>query len=358
VNLARYLAGVAVASILIAVAFVMLVGLFAGRGSFDAQHGEDTIFQNESITAVYTTPAIAAMAGSPEVVILGASNARRGFRPGQVSPLVGNIPVHNLGMGAQNIRSCCELIDLIYRQTPPARRRNLIFAFGIWYGLMVGNEKRWPDGMTSVDNELLRCQGLFRQTAHDGARFVHPDRFLSPALRSVWPLLVPRASYEQAWRYLFTHQVVHSLPADVRPPMDSPDGVLDEQIMGKDLLHITANHDAEMYGPVDELGDSGYQDLLAAARRIHAAGGQLVLLDLPLTSAGLETRACARYKVRMRGILEALAREGFVHYVDMKPYFNDSNFYDYIHPRPKVTADWARLAAGPIRAALGGLSGR
>jgi hypothetical protein len=356
-KLFRYVGGVVVVVAVFLVAMVKVVVLFAADGKFvDAEQGEHTIFQNESITVVYSTPTIAARSDKPEVVILGSSNARLGFRPAELSPLIGNVPVHNLGLGAQNMRSFCQIFDLIYRQTPSANRRNIVFVVGIWYGAMVGDERRWPDGMTAVDNELLRCFGLFRRTGRNGVQFILPDGYLSAALHAVWPLLVPRATYEQAWRYLLARQYVHSLPADVRPPLDPPDSVLDERVMGDDLLHITANHDIDMYGPAEKLGDSAYEDLIEAARRIHAAGGQLVLLDLPLTTAGYETKAYGLYRIRMKDFIAKLQREGLAQYGDLRPYFDNKNFFDYIHPRPKVRPEWARLAAEPIKEALKNLA--
>jgi hypothetical protein len=356
VNLFRYIGGVVVVATVFLAAAIEIV-VFAASGKIvDAQKGEHTIFQNALITVVYNTPTIAARANKPEVVILGSSNARLGFRPAQLSPLIGNVPVHNLGIGAQNMGSYCEIIDLIYRQTPPAYRHNMVFAIGIWYGAMVSNERRWPGGMTSVDDELLRCFGLFQQTGGTGVKFILPDRYLSVALRSVWPLLAPRGIYEQIWRYLLFHQYIRSLPPGVQPSIDRPDSVLDGQVIGDELLHEKANREIDKYGPVEKLGDGAYEDLLRITRRIHAEGGQLVLLDLPLTTAGYETKAYGIYKVRMRDFISKLQQEGLVQYGDLRPHFDNKSFYDYVHPRPKVRPEWARLAAEPINHALNNLA--
>ncbi len=359
-TLPRYITGILGLAILIWGLGTAAVILCASAGNqVDAAMGQHTIFQTEAKIVVYNTPTIAHMADKPEVVVLGASNANLGLRPAQLSPQLDGVPVHNLSIGGQNMRTLSQLVDLIYRQTPPEQHRNIVFVIGAWYGLMIEDKRRWPTGLSDVDQEMLRY-GLFRKSGNHEAEFKLPNSFLSASLASVWPLMVPYAWYSELGRYAFNilgkNVLAFGLQNTIIMSWYPSENERNTTVMTDEQFSAEMKSFTAYVGSTTEWGDSGFHDLTALAHRIHDEGGQLVVLDMPLTSWAQKPDLFPLYQTRMQATITPLQDAHMVHYASLLPDFTDTSFFDAVHPRPKVTTEIARLAAEPIRHALETLS--
>jgi len=333
---------------------VIVVSVAQRSPSVDATKGQSTIFQTEAKYVVYNTPRIAHDAIKPEVVILGASNASLGLRPEQMSPLLKNIQVHNLAIGGQNMRSLSQLVDLIYRQTPKERRKNIIFLIGTWYGLTIDDTRRWPDGNTDVDDEMLRY-GLFKKTIENHLESRVPNRYLSLGIESVWPLMVPYSVYAQLGRYFVKNSYISFIPDGVILPWYKSIAERNSSHSSKAMLEKQMMSFVKYVGPISGWNGSGFHDLESISNRIQSEGGQLILLDMPLTSWAMHTEAYPHYMDLMRSQVSKLQIKNSVRYLNIQSIIDDDGFFDAIHPRPKVTQKIADIAIIPILSALNSL---
>ena len=186
----RYLFRIVLLVLVLQAVAIALTITFAAPKTVDVNDSRKTIFQTDSKMAVYGSPLIAHASDRPQIVILGSSNTTMGLRPDRLQPYLGDVPIHNISVGSEKFLAMSQIIDLLYRQTPPENRHNYIFVLGISYPLISEDAKRRASMHTSIDDELQRF-GIF---SHGGRSRV-PDRWLPDALEASWPFLVPKAVY-------------------------------------------------------------------------------------------------------------------------------------------------------------------
>jgi hypothetical protein len=340
---------VLLAALAIQLAITLLTwGYAVSDGVLDAANGQHTIFETEAKIVVYKTPLIAQRSSQQQVIILGASNASLGLRPKELSPLLNGTPVHNLAIGGQNLLSLCQLVDLIYQQTPVKNRENLVFVAGIWHGSMVDDSRRWPDGLTDVDRELLRY-GVFAQDSSGAVTARVPDRLLSPSLVATWPFMLPvstKSRLARAW-------MPGHLPPGVVGQWYPAEEVRNEMVSSAERQTQQINSIASYLGPPEQRTDEGFHQLCKLAQRISENGGKLVVLDLPITQWHREaSEPFGWYQARMKDCAARLEKIPGASYHNMQDGFRDEEFFDGTHPKPRNTPEWAQRAAVPINAEL------
>ncbi len=348
-DVVRYLASVLLVACSLQGLYTAAVWSYARKDRVvDAAKGQETIFQTEARVVVYKTPIIAECSSKPQVIILGSSNANLGFRPEELQPLIGDVGVHNLAIGGQNMRSLRQIVDLIHRQVPKSNRRNLTFVAAIWYGSLVDDKRRWPQGMTDVDLELLRY-GLFQKSNLGAVQPVVPDKLLASAFVATWPIMVPRAAYAETARKLVPNKLPPGVPQPWHPPAKVRDSVIVSPEQKLDQVGSYCNY----MGPVAEQTDGGLQQLVDLAECISSKGGKLVVLDLPLpTWHSQASMPFEDYERRKKPFVEKLQSIPHVVYSSLQTGFSDDDFFDGVHPRPRATLTLSKRAAEPIRVAL------
>jgi hypothetical protein len=278
----------------------------------------------------------------PRTIVLGASNAEQGLEPAMLMPRLG-MPVYNLSIGGSNIREMQEITYLCFDNMPVSAWRQSTFVAGVWYGQFVPDSRRWPDGQTDIDTEAQRYH-LYTVSDY------HVHRRLSPvgmklATLAMRPFLVGLKIYYNM-DPLITRMRTTSL-----------------QILGykiriigeSDTLELTpAERKAETdewssrMGPLKAWDMNGFDGLVAMARMVSAHGARFVVLDLPLP--GWHKAAVpydAEYRRRLAALMPRLCAIPNVSVVSLKG-FSDDDFYDFVHPRPRVMEQWAQKTAALI----------
>ena len=344
-QIVRYLLKVAISIVCIQAVYTFAIWGYARRdGTVDVARSQETIFQTEAKTAVYKIPLIAELAQAQQVVVLGASNANLALRPEELSPLLHNVKVHNLAIGGQNMRSLRQLVDLIYRIVPKSEQSNLVFVIGIWYGSFVDDARRWPEGVTDIDRELLRF-GLFQKSPTGELYPTLPNRLLRPAMVSTWPLMVPEAAYVSAARILVPKKLRIGVPVAWYPPVKVRNSIVINKEQKVDQM---AGYSAYL-GPIDEQTDAGFQQLIELATLISNANGKLMVLDLPLPAWHSDESVISHlYDQRKLPYFAELQKLVNVQYQSMQGKFGEEDFFDGVHPKPRTSPKMARIAAEPI----------
>jgi hypothetical protein len=305
----------------------------------DASAADDTIFMTEpKYIYLHRTPL---RNNSQKVIILGASNADIGFKLSELRPLLPTtVFVNKLAIGGANMTEIRQVIDLVQQiQSPQARRRE-IFVLGIWYGDFGQDRLRWytPDrspGDTDIDIERYRY-GFEWRTAHGPVPIV-PWRYFDAAVIAVYPFLFLDELSRDGLEWL-SHGYQAQLPD------------LDTAVMPAGERDRMMNYWSRLMGPASPsaLGEQ-FAVLEQICEQILADGSKLVLVDLPLPKWHKQRSPYeSYYEHETAQLLKRWTGQSGFSFLDMTDMDSDADFYDEVHPRPRVTIAWSRRLAAAI----------
>ena len=324
-------------ALLVCLAIGASYALFPNDVRIDTAHASESLFMTEPRYLLFSLGALAHP--GPRVIVLGSSNVRAGFRPEEMEPLL-HRAVFNLSVGGSNIHEMAEVVQLAFTRIPKASWPEVTFLYGIFYGQFENDAHRWMDNITDLDNEGARY-GLY----------VRDDRRLRSNMPASWLSMAEimlRSRLLVSW--FFTHSPVKEAlyPALLRLIGQSPSP--------PDFNSYTltpAQRQAEIARRVSHIGevadwDDTFKDLRDLAHTIHDHGSRLVILDLPLPGDGAFHKTL--YRQHLAALSGALDKMPGIAVRSMTEEFNDDDFYDLTHPRPRTTPRWARQAAEAILA--------
>ena len=311
-------------------------------GGLDSSLAGSTIYMTDPKYVFLNRAAL--RPGAPRIVFVGASNTAVGFKQREVQALLPNAEVDNLSVGGSNMTQIAQIVDLVQDLQSPAARRRTTFVVGIWYGTFAQDGFRWdtPDrhaGDTDIDIERYRYS-FYRRT-DNGPKQVLPSEDLPLGIALIHPYLVldelsRRASKELRDR-LFGR-------AASRTDAERNASVVSAADQEAALKYWRGQMHSD--GPIAEEQFLVLRDLID---RILAQGSRVVLVDLPIPRWHAERSPLHReYLRRKRMLLADLgARDGFA-YLEMGDLNDDLEFSDEVHPKPRVTRQWAARVAGLI----------
>ena len=313
-------------------------------GGLDSSSAESTIFMTDPKYVFLNRAAL--RPDAPRIVFVGASNTAVGFKQREVQPLLPNTEVDNLSVGGSNMTQVAQVVDLVQDLQDSAARRRTTFVIGIWYGMFAQDGFRWdtPDrheGDTDIDIERYRY-GFYRRT-ENGPKQVLPPEDLPLGVALIRPYLVFDELSRRASKKLR------------------------DRLFGRAASRTDAERDASMVSDADKetalkywrdqmhsdgpIAEEQFLVLRHLIDRILAQGSRVVLVDLPIPRwhAG-RSPLYREYLTRKVALLSDLeAREGFS-YLEMNGLNSDHEFSDEVHPKPRVTRQWAARIAGLISA--------
>jgi len=263
-----------------------------------------------------------------------------------------------MALGGSNMTVTAEIVNLILDGVPPAGYKNLTIFMGIWYGLFTTDQQRWQGFPTHIQIEEMRY-GLYR-TLPDDKRLLQP--VLTPSLMhlifyALRPVLLGSYVRSQYWDpfYYGTKEKIMAHFGRGTPPMPNmmaPIADLDHHQLTDGEKRILNARMLDKMGPVSVQTDEGFRLMLDAARRTSAAGVRLIVVDMPVASwHAASMPQFPDYQRRKMPWIVALKRLPSVEYVNIQNAVDDSEFSDFIHPRPSLTWRWADRAAKIVRAA-------
>lgn len=280
-----------------------------------------------------------------KLILLGASNMLVGFKQAQVQALLPGLEVHNLSVGGSNVKQIAQIHELVSEvQTPEARRHN-VYVIGLWYGLFAADQARWhtPDrhgGDTDIDIERYRY-GFFRRT-EDGPVAVLPPRYLDVGVLLIHPYLVLDRGVRDLTRSL--RGALSGRP----PPMS--DAQRNAVVHGEAEKNRYLAFWNSYMGGATRLEDAPFRALERLVDDILAEGGRVVLVDMPIPAWHAQGSVLAAdYRRRADALLARLRTREGVALLRMGGAAEDTDFSDEVHPKPRVTEQWAQSLAAAVK---------
>ena len=324
--------------ILLALSYAFVPATTGGEG-LDSSLAANTIFATDPKYVFLNRAAL--KPDLPRVVFLGASNSSVGFKQREVQPLVSGMEVDNLSVNGSNITQVAQVVDLVQELEDSQARQRTTFVIGIWYGMFTQDRFRWdtPDrhkGDTDIDIERYRY-GFYRRTA-DGPRRILPADDLSIGVVLIHPYLafdqLSRVASKALRDRLFGR-------APTRTDAERNASIVSEA--DKDAALKYWHEQMHSDGPIAEEQFAVLRNLIA---KILDQGSRVVLVDLPLPRWHAQRSPFYPDYLRQKKLLlsDLQGRDG-LSYLEMADHGDDLEFSDEVHPKPRVTPQWAARIA-------------
>jgi hypothetical protein len=333
------LALVGIYSVLLALSYALVPAVNDGRG-LNSSLAEDSIYITDPKYVFLNRAAVRPDAN--RVVFIGASNTAVGFKQREVQQLVPSWEVDNLSVNGSNMTQVAQIVDLVQELQNPAARRRTTFVIGIWYGMFVPDAYRWttPDrhsGDTDIDIERYRYGFYWRSDT--GPRPIVPANELSLGVMLIHPYLV----FDELSR-LASKGLRERLKG--KPPRRTDDERNASILSEADRVRALNYWREQMHGdgPIPE---EQFIVLRRLVEKTLAQGSKVVLVNLPIPQWHTERSPYyASYLERKTALLSSLQGKPDFSYMEMAGQNDDLDFSDEVHPKPRVTPDWAtRIAA-------------
>ena len=333
-------------AVLLAISYALVPPVNLG-GGLDSSIAGSTIFMTDPRYVFLNRAAI--RPNVPRIVFVGASNSTVGFKQREVQPLLPNAEVDNLSVGGSNMTQIAQIVDLVQDLQDMAARRRTTFVIGMWYGMFTQDDFRWgtPDrhqGDTDIDIERYRY-GFYRRTAN-GPRQILPSDELQLGVTMIHPYLVFDALSRVASKKLRDRLFG-------RPPYRT-DAERNATIVS------AADQEAAMKYWRDQMHSDGgiaaeqFVVLRNLIARILAQGSKVVLIDLPIPRwHAKRSPFYTDYLRHKKMLLSDLEGRDGIAYLAMAGQDSDLDFSDEVHPKPRVTRQWAARVAALLNA-IGG----
>lgn len=308
------------------------------RGVVDVRSAGSTIFMTE-LKYVYLNRAPLGVERN-NVILVGGSNVVTGFALADLNRMIHVDAIHNLGLGGANVTELKQVVDLVYEAQNDDIRRQDTFVIGLWYGLFSQDHAHWftPDripGDTDLDIERYRY-GFDRRTP-DGPVKVVPLAYRGAAVVAIYPLLFLDRLSRTALRWIS--------PVHMKTPHELNTQTVTEQEKDQYLRYWQT-----MMGPPrPSIYDEQFSVLNRICDEILSKGSRLLLVDLPLPQwHKARSPYQALYQSRAHQLVDRLQdRPGFA-YLDMGDLDDNADFYDEVHPKPRIIEGWSKRLADAL----------
>ena len=332
--------------VLLVIALIVLPRPDQASG-LDTAGAARTIFMTEPKYVVLNRSAL--RSEKPQVVLLGASNVVVGMRQREVASLVEGAVVHNLAIGGANMTEVRQILDLVQEMQSPTARRRTVFVIGMWYGMFFTDRQHWstPDrhaGDTDIDIERLRY-GFYRRGS-SGLVELLPSAYLDLGVAAIRPYLALERLSRDATKAVRDRLFKHT-------PERSEEQRNQTVVSEAERLQAL-DHWRTTIGSEGELADEQFLVLQRMVDAILASGARVVLVDLPIpTWHAQRSPYMTSYRQHAQRLFADLADRPGLSVLAMADLDADADFYDEVHPKPRVTMSWARrlaVALGPVMA--------
>ncbi len=277
-----------------------------------------------------------------KVLLIGASNTLVGFTQRSVQASVPCAKVSNLAIGSANITELRQLVDLVHEVQDEGARRSNTFVIGVWFGMFVDTEKRWPGpdrhhGDTDLDVERYRY-GFYRRTS-TGPVATLPPEWLRAGVLLIRPyLLVEKVTRDATIG--FRRIVLGRQPKLTEAQRET--AVMSEQEKSDALVYWRQN-----MGETNEISQSQAAALQDMIEDLLRSGEKVVLADLPIPHwHGSASIYQPGYAQAVENIFNHFSGRPNFQGLKMADLDEDKDYVDEVHPKPHLARVWAsRLAS-------------
>lgn len=280
-----------------------------------------------------------------KMIVVGASNAAGGFPQKTLATMIPDAVVHNLSIPGANMTEIRESVDLIRDVQSAKARRNTNYVIGIWYGVFADDSVKWstPDrhaGDTDLDIEAYRY-GFYRRTPAGPVPSL-PTEYLDLGVTMIHPLL----SLDYAARQ--SNKVLEALGLKHEKKEHLTDADRNATIVDELQRQIYLKFWADTI-QLPHLSDSSFQALAQTISEIVADGGQVTVVNMAIPRWHAERSPYeAEYEQKRDLVMAAFAGHPQVSYLELRGLDGDDDFFDEVHPKPRVVPEWCGQLAATV----------
>jgi len=312
-----------------------------------------SIFQNRWEAALLGSY-ILGLSERPKMIFFGGSSTEEGFRPADLQPLLPDFEVHSVCITGGALPDLRDVIRTTLATMQPAAVPKSVFVIGLYHSIYQG------DGADSIvrkyQNEMY--PGIF-PAAQSGKDPVLSDRQFARLMRLARPFYWIQFQALHAKEKVDRALRLAKKTKGVFPAMSTfcsyvankqPDPVLEEKNYdwAKSIPAMVRywNEGSFIRSANKNISPVQIAVLEDMVRMIQARGGQVVLVDLPVSSIHRDVFVNGQAYQKMRaGLYSRLVATYGVQYIGMQSEFADGTFADSVHPGTGWRAQWSRSFA-------------
>ena len=306
----------------------------------DTLNSKETIWSIDRRYVLFNPPDVQSES-KKQLVFLGSSNVKEGFRPQDIEALLPEYTVHNIAFGGCSIVEMRELAEFIVDNSTENSLENTVFVLGLYYGCFPTS---LPQTHSVFTNEKLRYRLYFNHNGTIQSSFskifspmvstlLRPFIFISNPVRILnLTITQTRTVYETFFRdshFDLTPFQILFFPKSITPMVER-NKVLE---YFENLFRQQKNVIPNLY----------FEELLSTYHVLNKAGAPAIVVEVPLPL--WHRRASNQYKayqLQKKSYYDQLELLG-VPILDFKDIMPDSLFLDTTHPLPQHAKKWSEF---------------
>ncbi|WP_320173885.1 hypothetical protein [Maridesulfovibrio sp.] len=269
------------------------------------------------------------------IVLIGSSSARDGFRPAMMTKDDGII-VHSLCLGGSNISAMSRTYDLAKEAMDAQSLDNSIIATAVVYPNFAEDKMAWGEGLTHVDNELVRFG--FYEIVNDVAISKYSASTRKLLITMLRPFFMISTGIDTFKSHVST--LMQTVYFKIKGMKLKP-GLINEKYQKAAMEYWT-----KIIGrDGGDLAEEQFEKLYGIANKASADGAQFVLVDLPLPKWHSEKSPFwVDYQERKKKWINLILSLPGTSYLNMQDLTDKADYVDSAHPTPEAAKKWgARL---------------
>ena len=298
------------------------------------------------------------------LLMLGASNVREGFRPLEMPFTSEHFEIQNMAVGASNFSQIEQVSDLLREVPFRDGYGKSVVLIGLWYGIFVSDQARWGTSImtTDIERELLRYNLYIKKgTKVLGTRSILP------------PIIIPQVLSLMQTSFKLTDRLLHlrrfflnRVYGTEAPARESQSDWIADVLIDFNIEFFRNPIGPRLEVGIDELlpvkekkrlkalafwnsyfgsgmDSSQFDRLSNYLKDLDDQGITAVLVDMPLPEwHKSRSPIYSEYQKRKQDIYGIGQPAKNIHYINLQDISDESGFYDSAHPYPKTAVIWSR----------------
>jgi len=317
-----------------------------------------------------------------KIIVVGASNARDGFRPEYMSKFLPDYEIHNAALAASEIKEVIKTTKLVLDEIPESKRSEAVFVYGAFFGNFLETSWGFNNRLTNIEVEQLRY-GLYKNSGQEIVPqvwdplmpwledFLRPfaivDTHIKPKIQPYIDSVISRL--RSGWqdirnlRELWVKQAPQNLtpepPAKINaPPRDNTvaetkkykvqDGYIRQE---NDPPEEKMQSYLEFWRTFVNTKDYSVPDhqlkyVTELAEVVLSAGAKFVIADIP-SPLWMKERSShfANYQQKKHNFFNPILANEDAYYVDLVEIADPKNYIDSSHPTAEGAMMWSEKLA-------------
>ncbi|MCF8474931.1 MAG: hypothetical protein K9G26_09560 [Emcibacter sp.] len=264
-----------------------------------------------------------------KIFILGASNARDGFRPLQLNKLLPKLDTFNIAFSSGNVSEAILALDIIKAAMPEEVYQGSYAVLGAAFAVVVDDSIRWENSISPLENELLHY-GLYAEQG-DTISQVYSDQATDLILKAALP-------------FRCGSHLIQTLTLKMRTIFQRKENKPRES-WDKESAKVQFDKWEKAYKPEKETINREINNLIRFEAKVRQMKMIPIIVDLPFDKLVHEySKHDKNYEQVMRNFL----KNNSLNYINMRHMAEKSKFKDLLHPTKETAQLWGEFLATEI----------